>query len=267
MANLAIAAYPIVKQDPYSFVIAPSMVGPASTPSASAPVFLSNFFQAVQASGKPAADIASFHGNVANSTKVVPYPLPGEDCSEDGCNGDIVSIANSYRQVLDTLGINIPLFVTEGGFENAQISDPDQRAAWLAQYFALLGGLYTADQVQLASWFTWGGAAPTSGSIETAQHTPNEGGIAYNQVYSWLVGNTTAPCSKAGTTWTCELAGPKNYYAQIIWDDSQTCNGGVCTTFLYSVPGFTQYRDLGGNTNAVVGDQVPVGLKPILVEN
>jgi hypothetical protein len=276
LATLALAAYPIIKTDPNSFVIAPSMVGPANTATASAPAFLGGYLAAL--GGTTAADFASFHGNIAKTSidwsptyppPLVPYPLPGEGCSIANCNGDIVSIATSYRTVLSNSGLKLPLFVTEGGFEDAQISDPDQRAAWLAQYYALLGGLYSStEQVQLNSWFTWGGAAPTSGSIETSQHTPDEGGIAYNQLYSWLVGNTTAPCFKAGTIWTCNLIGAKPYSAQIIWDDSQTCLNGTCTTSTQSVSSsFVKYRDLTGTSHSITGASVPVGLKPILLEN
>src|SRR5262249_32625176 len=96
LVALAQAAYPIIHQDPFSLVVTPSRVGPASTAADSAPKQLANY---LQLGGASAADVVSFHGNVAQRT-VTNYPLPGESCSADGCNGTIVEIANSYRQIM-----------------------------------------------------------------------------------------------------------------------------------------------------------------------
>src|SRR5262249_51925050 len=151
-------------------------------------------------------DVVSFHGNIAERT-VVPYPLPGEPCSVDGCNGTIVEIANSYRQVMDSNGMQSkPLLDTEGGFEDASITDADQRAAWLAQFYALQCGLFNSDQLQWVSWFTWG-APGVAGNIETSNHAPDTAGIGYNQLENWLVGRITSACSQTGKTWTCPLTG------------------------------------------------------------
>jgi hypothetical protein len=264
LVTLAQAAYPIIHQDPFSLVVTPSTVGPATTAGDSAPKQLANY---LQLGGAAAADAASFHGNVAQRT-VFPFPLPGEPCSDPDCNGTIVQIANSYRQVMDANGMpNKPLLDSEGGFEDANIVDVDQRAAWLAQFYALQGGLFNPDQLVWVSWFTWG-APGVAGNIETANRTPNPAGVAYSQLSDWLVGRFPQSCSQNGKLWTCPLTGAASYQAEILWDDSKTCSGGNCTTAPQPVSGnFVKYRDLTGKSTVINNGTVPVGLKPIIIEN
>lgn len=263
--------------DQFSLVVAPSTVGDAANAGDPAPQQLNSYLAPVSAGGAGGTscpgssngfiDAVSFHGNLGVMS-LNPYPLPGEGCSQSGCNGTIVQIANSYREVMNNNGLqSTPLLDTEGGFESANITDPDQRTAWLAQFYALQGGLFNSDQLQLVSWFTWG-TPGVAGNIETSSNTPDEAGIAYNQLYTWLFGRFPAACSQTGTIWTCPLTGSSGYQAEILWDDSQTCSNGVCTTSTQSVPSWAaDYRDLSGNMTQITGSTVPVGLKPILVEN
>jgi len=248
-----------------SFVLTPSTVGSATSATDQAPQQLQQLFGA---GGNACIDGVSFHGNLGLMS-LNPYPLPGKGCQQSGCNGTIVQIADSYRQVMTQSGFaaTVPLLDTEGGFESANITDPDQRAAWLAQFYALQSGLFNSDGLQWVSWFTWG-APGVAGNIETSSQTPDTAGVAYNQLYNWLVGRVTAPCAQSGTIWTCTLTGSSNYQAEIIWDDSQTCNNGTCTTSPQPAPsGFTDARDLAGNPVTITNGTVPVGLKPIIVEN
>jgi hypothetical protein len=265
LAQLAVAAYPIIKQDPNSYVLTPSMAGNVHSvgPNGTIP-FLTAY---LQAGGGQNADIGSFHGFVA-SLDVVPYPLPTQDCpgSESTCGGSITAIVNAYRQTFDANGLSgKPMFNTEGGFEGADIPDPDTAAAWLAQYYALQAGMYNSAQLQLVSWFTWGAAA---GQLEN-NDVLTEVGTAYNQLSNWLVGRTlSSPCSPTGTIWTCTMTGSNGYQAEIIWDSSQTCASGVCSSANQPVNStYTSYEDLAGNSGTITGGAAPVGLKPILLEN
>jgi|HubBroStandDraft_6_1064221.scaffolds.fasta_scaffold00009_84 hypothetical protein len=267
LATLATAAYPILKQDPNSLVITPSMVGNGSSPTSSTSVFLAEFL----AAGGNQADIASFHGYLA-PMDTSPFPLPGEGCTGSECNGSIIALADGFRLTYNQNGMQgKPLFDTEGGLAGVNISDMDQRSGWLAQYYVLQASLFNSDQLQFVSWFTWGTVSDLGGTIEAAGNVPNPVGVAYNQVYNWLVGNTftaTPPCSESGTIWTCALTGASGYKAEIIWDDSQTCTAVAnCTTSNQSVPSsFVQSRDLAGNSTPIQGS-VPVGLEPIILEN
>jgi hypothetical protein len=277
LVSLQTTACSIIHQnDHYSLVVTPSTVGDAATPADAAPAALASYFSATGSNGLNGTscpgssngliDAVSFHGNLGIDS-ITPYPLPGDGCSQSGCNGTIVQISNSYRQLMNGSGLqSTPLLDTEGGFESANITDSDQRAAWLAQFYALEAGLYNSDQLQWVSWFTWG--TNVSGQIENANGTPNEGGIAYNQLFDWLVGRVPSACTQSGTIWTCQMTGSSGYQAEIIWDDSQTCNNGQCTTSNQTAPSWaTQYRDIAGNVTQITAGTVPVGLKPIIVEN
>jgi hypothetical protein len=174
---------------------------------------------------------------------------------------------NTYRQVLDANGMqSTPLFNTEGGYYNTDVTDSDTASGWLAQYYALQAGEYATSNVQVVSWWLWGGGgAGAPGALDNGLGQPSEVGIAYNQLYNWLVGAFATPCSNAGPIWTCNITRSGGYQGQIIWDSSQTCSG-VCTTGPQSVSStFTNYHDLAGSTTAISGS-VPVGLKPILLD-
>jgi hypothetical protein len=256
---LAAAAYPIIKQDSHSLVITPSMVGSPG------PNFLAQF---LQAGGNQYADIASYHGYIAPMTYALPYPLPTENCATTPCGGPITDQMTAYRQALDGNGMQgKPLFNTEGGFYNSTITDPDIASAWLAQYYVLQAGEFTNLNVQLVTWWLWGGP-PVPGSPDNGPAL-SPVGVAYNQVDNWLVGATfSAPCSNAGSIWTCNITRSGGYQAEIIWDASQTCAAGVCTTLNQAVAStYTQYRDLAGGTHTPISGQVAVGLKPIILEN
>lgn len=273
LATLQTTACSIIHgSDSFSMVLTPSTVGAAATPAGQAAASLQSYLAAGgnNCPGGPGnlIDGVTFHGNVGLAS-LTPYPQPGEGCSQSGCNGTIVQITNSYREILNSSGLqNTPLLDTEGGFESADITDSDQRAAWLAQFYALQGGLFNSDQLQLVSWFTWGNGNGTAGQIETANNTPNEGGVAYNQLFDWLFGRLPSACTQNGTVWTCPLSGSSGYQGEIVWDDSQTCNNGVCTTTATTAPnGAVEFRDITGNTTQITGGTVPVGLKPILIDN
>jgi len=94
-------------------------------------------------------------------------------------------------------------------------------------------------------------------------------GCAYQTTYSWLVGNTLAKsCAAKASVWTCDVNGPKGYQAQAVWDTSQSCSNGVCTFSKYTLnPKFIQYETVYGQVVQVNGSTVPIGYRPILLEN
>ena len=257
----------------YSLVLTPSTVGAAHNFNDQAAQQLYNYLTMYGGANCPGGpnnliDGVSFHGNLGLAS-LDPYPQPGEGCNGAGCNGSIEQIANAYRQVANLSGLQTtPLLDTEGGFEAANITDADQRAAWLAQFYILQASLFNSNQLQWVSWFTWG-APGVAGNIETANKTPDTAGVAYTQVFSWLFGRFPAACSPNASVWTCGLTGSGGYQAAITWDDSQTCNNGTCTTSPQTAPAFAvRMRDLAGNSTQITGgSQIQVGLKPIILES
>lgn len=265
MEQLAAAAYPIIRQDPYSSVVGPSVSGNIHGTGANDPMVWLNSY--LQAGGVHYQDIMSFHGFVYNST-VVPYPLPTEDCSasDANCGGAIQVAVELYNQVLQNNGVGTrPMFNTEGGFEGATLANTDTAEAWLAQYYALEVAMANTDNMQQVSWFTWGAPA---GQLETTSGAVSPVGTAYDQLYAWFVGTVpVGACVNTGNLWTCSITGQNGYQGEVIWDQSQTCSP-TCTTANQTVPSvYTDYRDLSGNATPITNSTVPVGLKPILLEN
>ena len=206
------------------------------------------------------ADIISFHGySYVNQPGVDPQPE------------DIVPLINNLKQVLASNAQNQkPLWCTEGdwGMTNVNgFTDQDLHAAYLARHYLL----QESEGVARYYWFAWDNGF--SGGLPDGLWVPNTGitepGVAYQQVENWLIGATPASqCSAQGTIWTCNYTRSNGYQAEAIWDTSQTCSNGICGTG--SQPAASQYihyRDLAGNTTQITSGTVPVGAKPILLEN
>jgi hypothetical protein len=261
------AGYPVIGIDPTAKMVMPStspiQVGKNNPPY---PQVMQNLLYCTCANnsctaaascttgtaGSKAIDILSVH---IYPNSYVPEQIPSE-----------VAIVRSYLQPSELL---LPFWSDEGGWGgNAQVADPDLQAAWIARFHMMMW----ASGLARVYWYEWDNAAygtlwsPTSITNCTTPFTSGylcSGGIAYQQMYNWLVGSTLTNCSVSGTTWTCNLQYNKSA-AQIVWDTSQTCSNGTCGTIQYPAGAFNTYKDLTGASHSV-GGTVPVGIKPILL--
>jgi hypothetical protein len=161
-----------------------------------------------------------------------------------------------------------PFWNGEGSFgdpskSSNQFQDPDLQAGFIPRFFLTHWSL----GITQIFWYVWGPEGNFGPLWTKASGTLTKAGVAWKQVYNWMVGATlTAPCSANGTIWSCTLTRPGGYQALVIWDTSQTCNNGVCTTSPYTPsPPYTQYRDLVGNVTAINGT-IALGIKAILLE-
>jgi hypothetical protein len=249
MIALAQAAYPILKQDLYSQVVTPSVVWTNGVPMMTA---------YLKAGGGQYADVLSFHGypSMTGPKAPIPVPLPESPLST---NAPIQTMVTTFRQIADTYGmLGKPLITTEGGWGTNGVSDPDMQTAWITHYELLQAGLAASNNLLTQTWFTWGKAF--SGIIETADGNPSPAGNAYNVVSNWLVGQQPQPCTNAGNIWSCAIGSNL-----VVWDTSQTCTGGVCTSAAYTPPsGYSQYVDVT-NTNSPVLGTISLGVKPIML--
>ena len=267
MLALAQAAYPIIHQDPYSVLLTPSVAGAIGPVQAdSGVVWMTRY---LQAGGSKYADAGAFHGYTGGGLVDGSYPMPEQD-STAGCKGgtvcfgSIITRSAQMRAVFDQNGLaGKPMYQTEGSWGNMNITDLDTQIAWLARWNLLQAGLRSSLDLQMADWFTWGGGTTFGwGDLEDASLQPTAAGLAYNQVFNWVVGATISqPCSGAANgTWTCTLARPNGYIAQAAWNTQ----GSASYT---PGPGYAQYRDLAGNTMPIAaGASIPIGAKPVLVE-
>ena len=199
--------------------------------------FMDQFFAA---GGPTGADVFSFHGIFS------PPAQPPEW---------IVTETNMAKQILAKYGLsNKPVWDTEGGW--AVLSPPadSDRPAFVAKWFLLQWSL----GVSRAYWYSWSAWRPLWDPATGINPT----GVAYEQVYNWMVGASMSPCALGtdGTTWSCSLTRPNGYQAQIIWNSS--------TTKSYTPDSqYTQYRDLSGKTTAIpAGNPVTIGTTPIILE-
>lgn len=149
--------------------------------------------------------------------------------------------------------------------------DPDLEVAFVARYQIMTwaSGLtrsYWYQWDNSASGTLWNSAANSSCSTPYATGYLCIAGIAYQQVHDWLVGSTLGACSATGTIWTCTLTQASGAQAAIMWDSSQTCSSGSCTTTQRPVSSiYFHYIDLTGASFPVSGT-APVGIKPILLQ-
>lgn len=204
------------------------------------------------------ADIIAIHGSVNY------YPAA---CGVYPQAETFLTVMSNLRGVLAAYGQNSkPVWDTEASWGRTDtdcFTNQDLQAAFLARYH-LLHWSEGVGRFYWRAWHddVWGGLwTPTSGL--------NKAGVAYEQIYNWLVGaSMTQACAASGTVWTCKMSRPNGYAAEVVWDTSQSCQSGVCAAREYTVEvQYVQYRTITGQTVPIVGTTVPIGAKPILLEN
>jgi hypothetical protein len=219
-------------------------------------------------------DAAAFHPYAGRTHGVIPAPFPetfnGSGCPHQSrspdCPDTLLGKIKTLRELMNQYGMaGRALWATEGGWgTNAEMPDPDAQAAYLARWFIL----QASAGVQRAYWYMWDSPmnAQGWGSLWEAARGTNKAGLAYGQVYKWLVGATfTKSCSADRDIWSCEVVWPGGKRGQIVWnafrsyDTHSSWNYGVDTRF-------TQVRELDGNSSDITGAMIKIGSKPVLLE-
>jgi hypothetical protein len=257
MLTLAKAAYPIIHTDPHSIILTPSVAGELVelNKEGGGAVVMADY---LDAGGAQYADGGAFHGYI--TAKLAPFPMPEDD------NDSIVAKVDAMRKVFDQHGLGgKPICNTEGGWGNDEDKemDPDWQMAFIARWYLLQAGLHVKDNLQFAVWFTWGKRFHW-GTIETQDGEPTQAGIAFNQVYDWLVGTEMIqPCSsESNGTWTCVITRSGDYRGLVVWNTQGS------TTYSTNGAKYTDFRDLAGNTLKIKKDApISIGPKPILLES
>jgi uncharacterized protein (TIGR03437 family) len=159
-----------------------------------------------------------------------------------------------------------PLWDTEASWgKPSNMPDPDMQAAYLARLF-----LAQVGTVQRFYWYHYDYA---DGQLfDPTTNTLMKAGVAYGQVFNWLVGSAvTQHCAAQGgsSVWTCSFVRQNGFQAMAVWDQNQTCANGNCTTSNFTPPSnMIKYSDLSGNTVPITaGSAVPIGSKPIWLTN
>jgi hypothetical protein len=200
------------------------------------------------------ADIITYHGYTDACNSQVPESSESSDLSD-------LTLAISQSGLSASL-TSLPIWNTEGSWnKDAGLPDPNMQAAYLARLYLLQWSL----GVSRFYWFQYGNTQ--NGTLWTASSGLDPAGTAYGQVYGWMVGATsTSPCAANGTVWTCGFTSSGGVQEQAVWDASQSCSNGTCTTSSYTPSStYTEYYDLAGDPPTAISGTVQVGAEPILL--
>jgi hypothetical protein len=219
-------------------------------------------------------DAIAVHLYAARTHGIVPAPFPetfaGSGCPResrsDACPDTLLGKIDTTRSIANQNGMDgRPVWTTEGGWgTNAEMPDPEAQAAYIARWLIL----QASAGVQRAYWYMWDmGRDPRAwGGLWDEHNGTFKAGIAYGQVYWWLVGATfTKPCSVDQSVWTCDLSRGEGKRDRIVWTDSHSYDTTV--TSKYSVGSqFSKVRDLDGHESPITAGTVLIGSKPVLLE-
>ena len=219
-------------------------------------------------------DIINIHGytlNTPSSLSVAELEVP---------------LVTGVRATLDVANSTKPLWISEFGWGASMtngFTDSDQRAAYVSRAEIIAASL----GAQRTYWFGWD-EGNGAGTLWWANNTDSEGcngtgvadaggylceaGAAMQTVYNWLLharpqGSCGGPAYPSLGVWSCLFTqAGTGEVAEIVWDSSQTCIVGSCTTSTYRPsPSYTHYSNLAGQTTAINGGVVQIGAKPILL--
>jgi hypothetical protein len=199
-----------------------------------------------------AVDIVNFHMKPGNETgNNCPAPIP---CTPESAMQMYVS---NVEGMLQPAELAKPLWNGEAqysrtGFINAY-ADPDMAASFMPRFYLLDWSLGITGN----AWY-----------YADSQAEPVQAETSYQQTYNWLVNATlVTPCAAIGTVWSCTISN-SGTQSLILWDTSQSCANGSCTTANQVVGSqWTQYQDMttASSPIAISGHVVPVGIKPVLL--
>jgi hypothetical protein len=251
LVSMTSAAYNIIRQiNPTATILSPS---PTAAP------FLLSY---LTAPGAPLGfDAVAIHG----------YPNVAQQDQPEAITG--FKSVNIKLSMIQAPGVGVkPIWDSESSWGGADsITDPNLRAGYVARSFLL----HWSAGIHNMYWYGWD--SPVWGTL----YYPPPGigmtpaAYAYTQVFDWMVGaSMPTPCTANGgstylAVYTCQLTRPGGYNALAVWDSTQTCGNGICTTSTYTPSAqYKHYRDLTGAVFLITpGQPIQIGVKPILLEN
>jgi hypothetical protein len=240
----------ILSIDPNALLLTP--------PNGSSRPFGENWWKSYAAlGGLNYADIIALHGGGKTT------------CANQPVASDFITAVDNLKSIMATYHAqNKPIWDTESnwGAPNKNcFSDQDMQAAFMGQFYMF----HRSMGVRRFYWFAYDD--DTTGKLwDSKTGKLTKGGVAYGYVRDWMLGATmNQSCSTSDNAiWTCGFTGPKGYLAEAIWDTKETCKNGKCDTVNQTVAStYTQYRTLDGQTITITNNQVPIGAKPIFLEN
>jgi hypothetical protein len=231
LVEMARNAYPIIK-NAGGTVLSPSPQGTSSH------TWIDAY---LNAGGGSYLDIVTFHGYLYGAPETLN------------------ALVSNIRAVQDKHGLSAkPLWDTEHSWGDKTWpmgADQDQQSAWLARYI-VLSFFHGIERSFWYGWehFIWGSL------FDRTTDTILKPGIAYREVYDWMIGASFGTCQTTGSVYQCRVTRANGYEGLIVWNGSGTST--------ITVPsGYSRVRTLDATSSAVSGGQViNVGMKPVLIE-
>lgn len=240
MLKLCREAYQILKEiDPNIVVVSPSAANLAFMDNKGL-LWLEEF---LAAGGGKYADVIGYHFYI--------HVKPPEA---------LVPVISQARKIMAKYGQgDKELWNTEAGWlsANLNLSDEEQ-AAYVARSFILNWDA----GVSRFYWYSWDNLNNGVQMVEKDRETLTSAGIAYGEVYKWLVGASMMPCqTNSEKTWTCTLTGEGGDRSWIVWNPQKNLN--------FSIPqdwNINGVKDLTGASRKVQGVQIEIGPSPLLLK-
>lgn len=154
-----------------------------------------------------------------------------------------------------------PLWNTEAGWLGDTLwpSDSEDAAAYVARSYIL----NWAAGVERFYWFGWDSGWGVSLKLTQEDHkTLASGGVAYQEIYKWLVGMQMSNCSADfQKSWTCELSSDRSQRAWIVWNPDRQLRFRLPQEWEVQ-----QMRNLAGDRQLLSSNRVEIGPSPLLLE-
>ena len=164
---------------------------------------------------------------------------------------------SNIQGILQPAELAKPLWNGETQYSNTDFinayADPDMAASFMPRFYLLNWSL----GLNGMAWYYANSSAE-----------PDEAVTSYQQTYNWLVNaSLVTPCAASGTVWSCTIQSGGTQ-SLIMWDTSQSCASGSCTTKNQTVGSqWTHYQDMTTASTQITisGNVVPVGIKPVVL--
>ena len=165
---------------------------------------------------------------------------------------------SNIHGLLQTAELAKPLWDGEAsysisGFTGAY-TDADMASSFMPRFYLVDWSL----GISGIAWYDWTSLTTEPVAVQTS----------YQQTYNWLSGSTlTTPCAPTGNIWSCTITKSGAQY-QIMWDASQSCTNGSCSTANQTVGSqWSTYQDMttASTPISISGRIVPLGIKPVVL--
>lgn len=202
--------------------------------------------------------------------------MPDSSAAFSNTGSSLPAQWGNLQGVLPGNAFGLPVWSTEGSWASAaNLPDPDMMMGYIARYY-LVGW---SSGFRRLYWYSannsYGRLIWQNGETETSATSPygaagtcgttagcpvlNSAGTpvanAWIAVYTWMVGNEmTTGCSPdaTGNLWQCGLVTGGSTPAIAVWDSSQSCNSGTCTSSgLATAQTVTFVAAVGGTAQAI----------------